>query len=97
MERELPFLHRMSDGLLQGFIDRLVILEEGGRVLGAEILDFKTDLLDGSDPRAVEEKVAFYRPQMEAYRTAVSGRFDLPPSAVPARLLFLRPGLVRAV
>ncbi|MGW8266607.1 MAG: UvrD-helicase domain-containing protein, partial [Longimicrobiales bacterium] len=95
VERELPFLHRGPDGILQGFIDRLVILEEGERVVGAEVLDFKTDLLDGSDPEAVAAKVAYYRPQMEAYREAVVGRYGLPPSAVTARLLFLRPGLVR--
>jgi len=97
VERELPFLHRRPDGILQGFIDRLVILEEGDRVVGAEVLDFKTDLLDGSDPQAVAARVAYYRPQMDAYREAVLGRYGLPPAAVKARLLFLRPGLVLEV
>jgi len=40
----------MQDGILQGFIDRLVILDEGGRVVGVEVLDYKTDQLDWSDP-----------------------------------------------
>ncbi len=97
VERELPFLHRMPDGILQGFIDRLVILEEGGRVVGAEVLDFKTDQLDGSDPGAVEAKVEYYRPQIDAYRIAVSGRYGLDLSVVSGKLLFLRPGLVREV
>jgi ATP-dependent exoDNAse (exonuclease V) beta subunit len=95
VERELPFLHREPDGILQGFIDRLVLVEEAGRVVRAEVLDFKTDLLDPADPEAVEAKVAFYRPQIEAYRTAVAGRYGLDPSAVSGKLLFLRPGLVR--
>jgi ATP-dependent exoDNAse (exonuclease V) beta subunit len=97
IEQELPFLHRMPDGILQGFIDRLVVVEEDGRAVQAEVLDFKTDLLDGADPEAVAAKVAFYRPQIEAYREAVAGRCGLPLSAVSARLLFLRPGLVREV
>lgn len=97
VERELPFLHRIPDGILQGYIDRLVIVEEGGRVVGAEVLDFKTDQLDGSDPGAVEAKVADYRPQIDAYRTAVAGRYRLELSAVSGKLLFLRPGLVREV
>lgn len=87
----------MQDGILQGFIDRLVILDEGGRMVGAEVLDFKTDQLDGSDPGAVEAKVAYYRPQIDAYRAAVAGRYGLDLSVVAGKLLFLRPGLVREV
>jgi ATP-dependent helicase/nuclease subunit A len=97
VERELPFLHRVPDGILQGYIDRLVLIQEGGRVVAAEVLDFKTDVLDGADVGAVTEKVAFYRPQIDAYRTAVAGRYRLDPSAVSGKLLFLRPGLVREV
>ena len=26
VERELPFLHRVPDGILQGYIDRLVLV-----------------------------------------------------------------------
>jgi ATP-dependent exoDNAse (exonuclease V) beta subunit len=94
VERELPFLHRMAGGILQGYIDRLVILREGERVVGAEVLDFKTDFLDGTDPGAVAAKVAFYRPQIDAYRGAVAGRYGLEPSGVTGKLLFLRPGVV---
>jgi ATP-dependent exoDNAse (exonuclease V) beta subunit len=75
----------------------LVLILEGDRFVGAEVLDFKTDVLDASDPEAVEEKVAFYRPQIDAYRTAVAGRYGLDPSAVSGKLLFLRPGVVKAV
>jgi ATP-dependent exoDNAse (exonuclease V) beta subunit len=97
VERELPFLHRVSDGILQGYIDRLVLWEEEGRVVGAEVLDFKTDVLDASDPDAVAEKVAFYRPQIDAYRTAVASRYGLELSAVSGQLLFLRPALAKTV
>jgi ATP-dependent helicase/nuclease subunit A len=97
VERELPFLHRVPDGMLHGFIDRLVLIKEGGVVTGAEVVDFKTDVLDGSDPEAVAARVAYYRPQIDAYREAVAGRYGLELSAVSGRLLFLRPGVVREV
>jgi ATP-dependent exoDNAse (exonuclease V) beta subunit len=97
VEQEMPFLHRQSDGLLHGFIDRLVVFEKGDVVVGAEVLDFKTDLLDGTDADAVAAKVEYYRPQMEAYREAAAGLFGLERECVSGKLLFLRPGLVRKV
>jgi ATP-dependent exoDNAse (exonuclease V) beta subunit len=97
VERELPFLHREPGGILQGFIDRLVLVEEAGRVVSAEVLDFKTDGVDAADAEAVEARVAYYRPQIDAYRTAVAGRYGLDLPSVTGKLLFLRPGLVREV
>jgi ATP-dependent exoDNAse (exonuclease V) beta subunit len=97
VERELPFLHRVPDGMLHGSIDRLVLIQEGGRVTEADVVDFKTDVLDGSDPEAVAARVAYYRPQIDAYKEAVAGRYGLEPSAVSGHLLFLRPGVVEEV
>jgi len=97
VERELPFLHRVPDGILQGYIDRLVLIRDGGTVVAAEVQDFKTDHVDGSDAGALEAKVAFYRPQIDAYRAAVASRYGLEPAAVSGKLLFLRPGLIREV
>jgi ATP-dependent exoDNAse (exonuclease V) beta subunit len=97
VERELPFLHRIPDGILQGFIDRLVLIEKDGRVVAAEVLDFKTDYIDESDPRALEDRIAYYRPQIDAYRTAVAGRYGLSPKDISGKLLFLRLGVVREI
>jgi ATP-dependent exoDNAse (exonuclease V) beta subunit len=97
VERELPFLHRVPEGMLHGFIDRLVLIQQGGVVTGAEVVDFKTDVLNGSDPEEVAARVAYYRPQIDAYRGAVAGRYGLELSAVSGRLLFLRLGVVREV
>ena len=95
VERELPFLHRMPDGILQGYIDRLVLIEKDGRVVAAEVLDFKTDYIDESDPQALDDRVAYYRPQIDAYRTAVAGRYGLDLDDISGKLLFLRLGVVR--
>ena len=97
VERELPFLHRLPDGILQGYIDRLVLLEEEGRVVAAEVLDFKTDQIDESDAQALEDRIAHYRPQIDAYGEAVAGRYGLEMEQVTGKLLFLRLGLVREV
>lgn len=44
--RERPFSTLSSDGRLwRGSIDRLVLLRDGGRVVGADVIDFKTDRL----------------------------------------------------
>jgi ATP-dependent exoDNAse (exonuclease V) beta subunit len=97
VEQELPFLHRMTDGILQGYIDRLVLVEESGRVVAAEVLDFKTDYIDASDPHALDDRVAHYRPQIDAYRTAVAARYGLNLDRISGKLLFLRLGVVREV
>lgn len=97
VERELPFLHRQGEGLLQGYIDRLVLLEEEGRVVEAEVLDFKTDLMDASVARGLAARVEHYRPQIDAYREAVAARYRLDPGQVSGTLLFLRVGVARVV
>ena len=97
VERELPVLHRLPDGILQGYIDRLVLVEEGSRVVAAEVVDFKTDWIDESDPRALDGRMAYYRPQIDAYRAAVAGRYGLGMDKVTGKLVFLRLGLVREV
>jgi ATP-dependent exoDNAse (exonuclease V) beta subunit len=97
VERELPFLHRQAEGLLQGYIDRLVLVEEGGKVVEAEVLDFKSDVMDPSDAGGLAARVEHYRPQIEAYRGAVAGRYRLDLRQVAGTLLFLRTGVARAV
>ncbi len=94
LERELPFLHRTPSGILQGYVDRLVVVEVGGRPAVAQVLDFKTDQLDASDPEALQARVEYYRHQIRAYREAVAARYGLAPDAVGGRLLFLRAGVV---
>ena len=90
LERELPFLHRSGDTILEGIIDRLVVWDDG-----AEVIDFKSDVVDPGDEAGLEQLVGIYAPQLEAYREAVAGIFGLPGDAVRAKLVFLRAGAVR--
>jgi ATP-dependent exoDNAse (exonuclease V) beta subunit len=89
VERELPFMRREEDALMEGAIDRLVLILEGGRTVAAEVLDYKTDDLAAGDAAALAQRVAHYRPQMDAYRRAVAEMYGLPAAAVRGCLAFV--------
>jgi ATP-dependent exoDNAse (exonuclease V) beta subunit len=83
-----------GEALWSGAIDRLVLARVGGEVVLAEVLDFKSDDVSGE---ALEERVEYYRPQLESYRELVCERHGLAAEQVRARLLFVRSGEVREV
>jgi ATP-dependent exoDNAse (exonuclease V) beta subunit len=90
VEAERPIAVRQDDRLLVGSIDRLVTAYEGPRPVAADIIDFKTDALPAGDEHALQQKVDHYRPQLEAYRQAVSSLLHISPAHVQARLLFVQ-------
>jgi ATP-dependent helicase/nuclease subunit A len=94
--REVRFLHREADTLLEGSIDRLILVRDQGRVVGAEVIDFKTDLQTGSAD-VLADRIRYYRPQLAAYCRAVGGMYRLDPSAVKGKLIFLESGHVADV
>ena len=110
--REKPFVLREDDVILSGSIDRLVVLYDGDRPVGADVLDFKTDVLpagpvsplpsagEGQGVRvsaALAARIEFYRPQLAAYRRAAARLFGLAPDRVSARLVFTELGEVHSV
>jgi ATP-dependent exoDNAse (exonuclease V) beta subunit len=95
--RERPFALREGDTILNGKIDRLVVLTDGGRPVAADLVDFKTDWVSAADPKAIETRLEHYRPQLEAYRRAVARLLGLELTQVSARLAFVEAGVVRAV
>jgi ATP-dependent helicase/nuclease subunit A len=95
--RERQFAVRLGDELLDGSIDRLVHIRQRGRLIAADILDFKTDELPVGHPAALAEKLDFYRPQLEAYRSAAAQFLKLDPRHMTARLVFLTAGLVQTI
>jgi ATP-dependent exoDNAse (exonuclease V) beta subunit len=92
VENELPFLHREGDALMEGVIDRLVLLRDPQGVVGAHVLDYKTDALPSGDEAALEGARERYAPQLRAYRDAVSALYGIPAERVRLTLLFLEPG-----
>lgn len=85
--RERRFAVRREGQLITGTFDRVVVYtREDGTPTRADLIDFKTDShLHGS----IQEKVDRYRPQMNAYRAALSALLKIDPVAIRARLLFL--------
>ncbi len=69
----------------RGFIDRLVLHRDEGRVQSAQVIDYKTDAAASAD-----QVRAAHLEQMEAYRSAVAALFDLPPAEVSCALVWLK-------
>jgi ATP-dependent exoDNAse (exonuclease V) beta subunit len=74
--------------VLTGTFDRVVVGRDGkGKVVGAEVVDFKTDRLDGEKDRT--ERAEYYRPQLEAYAEAVSKLTGLSREKVTTRIAWV--------
>lgn len=97
VETERPFAAGDSRGLIAGSIDRVVWLHDQDKVLAADIIDFKTDLLPADNEAVIRERVDFYSPQIAAYRSALSKMTGLPPEMIAGRLLFVSAGLAVVV
>ncbi len=95
--RERQFAVRQDDAILNGSIDRLTALYDGDRIVAADVMDFKSDVLSADDPQAVAARVEFYRPQLEAYRLAASKLCRLAPEQVSLRLLFITGGFEKSL
>jgi ATP-dependent helicase/nuclease subunit A len=92
VEREVPFIARAGDVIVEGFIDRLVLTRERGRVVSAAVIDYKTDVV--TTAAEVQQRAAHYRPQIDAYRRAVSGMYGIDAGAVEGWLVFLEAGRI---
>ncbi len=91
VHNERRFAVSLESGLLDGSIDRLVLVYQGGQVVAADIMDFKTDSVEGS---RLQERIEFYRPQMDGYRLAVSRFARVPLDRISTRLVFVQSGQV---
>lgn len=88
LEREVPFCCNNGDDLLNGIIDRLVILERDGRPIAAEVIDFKTDQINQSSQQTAEK----HADQMESYRLAVSKTWGIETDRIDCRVLLVKSG-----
>ena len=80
-----------------GMIDRVVLIAEDGKIVAADIIEFKTDLLDPSNPASIAAKVDDYGPQLFAYQQAIASSYQLDPSLIATRMAFVHYDLVHAV
>jgi len=97
--RERPFSLVLDEpdgghALWSGAFDRVVLHGKPEAWERAVVLDFKTDRVRAED---VEERVEFYRPQLEGYRRVLARMTRLDPGRIEARVLFLSVDQVRSV
>ena len=85
---------RVDTSLMTGSIDRLVLIRQGGKLVGADVIDFKTDAIEPGDETTLDEKIDFYRPQIDAYQRAVSKMFRIESERIAGRLLFVSVGKI---
>ena len=90
LEREVPFCCKLGEDVLNGIIDRLVILERNGQPIAAEVIDFKTDQISGS----AQETADKHRDQLESYRSAVSRTWGIDPDRISTRIALIQNGAV---
>ena len=91
VKNERGFAVSINGQLLQGFIDRLVLTYEGDKLLAAEVIDYKTDAVEGE---ALQSRINHYRPQLNAYRQATARFCKLPLERVSAQLVFVAQDLI---
>jgi ATP-dependent exoDNAse (exonuclease V) beta subunit len=90
VQNERRFAVREGDAVVLGHVDRLVLLHDGAKLVAADVIDFKTDVLPSK--KSFKDRVAFYRPQLEAYRRSLAKTLRLTPDRIAARMLFLDAG-----
>ena len=90
VECERPFIVRDAETYWNGSLDRVVWLGDkaSGRIVAADVLDFKTDQIEPGNAQALLARTEHYRPQLEGYRRVVARMARLPEVRVAARLLF---------
>jgi ATP-dependent exoDNAse (exonuclease V) beta subunit len=97
VQAERGFAYRDGERLMTGFIDRLVLLRREGKLVAAEIIDYKTDAVDAAQPRQIAERTAFYAPQIAAYRSALARLTGLDEPRILTTLAFVEAGQVVTV
>ncbi len=88
-ERRISLI--MNNQLIDGTIDRLVVMKHKGQVVAAEILDYKTDRLDRTMhvEEWTRERIEHHKTQLRAYAHVVSRMLRLPIERIECSLVLL--------
>lgn len=85
LERAFSYVH--GDQFINGVFDRVVIhRDSNGKLLRAEIIDFKTDRIHSGN--TLEQAIERHRPQLEAYRTALAKIVGMDEATIKMIVLF---------
>ena len=80
VRNEYDFAYIEDGRIVQGSIDRLVLLYDGGRPIAGDIIDFKTDA-------DISDAANRHREQLLAYRAAACRNFRLTPDKITTRMV----------
>ncbi len=78
-----------TTSVIEGVVDRLVLVYENDALVAADVIDFKSDAIGQHELAA---KVATYSPQLSAYRQAISISLGIPETSIATRLAFISTG-----
>ena len=81
--------HAEPTAMIEGVVDRLVLVYENDLLVAADVIDFKSDAIGQHELAA---KVAIYKPQLSAYRAAISASLGIPLTSIATRLAFISTG-----
>jgi len=95
--RERPFAIHEDEAIVHGIIDRLVLFCQGKKVIAADILDFKSEVISISDTVEIDGAVARYRSQLALYQRAIARQYALDADRIMTRLFFVQCGIVQSV
>lgn len=85
--RERAFTYVEGDQFYNGIFDRVILHQDAeGKTIRAEIIDYKTDRIHASN--TIEASTEQHRPQLEAYRSALSRIIGIEETTIELKLLF---------
>jgi len=84
VQQERRIFYRTDTELINGIVDRVVLYRRDGKVIAADVIDYKTDSATTADD--VERLKTIYRPQLEKYGRAMQTLYQLDEDRVVIRL-----------
>ncbi|MEM7792419.1 MAG: 3'-5' exonuclease, partial [Verrucomicrobiota bacterium] len=85
--RERSFSYIDGNQLINGVFDRVNLhQDETGKIISAEIIDFKTDRIEY--PNTIDKAIEYHRSQLETYRKALSRILNLEQSLIQVSIVF---------
>ncbi|MDP4878291.1 MAG: PD-(D/E)XK nuclease family protein, partial [Opitutales bacterium] len=85
--RERAFSYVEGDQFYNGIFDRVILHQDAeGKTIRADIIDFKTDRIHASN--TIDQATDHHRPQLEAYRKALSKIIGIEKTTIELKLLF---------
>ncbi|MEO2032166.1 MAG: UvrD-helicase domain-containing protein, partial [Planctomycetaceae bacterium] len=97
VKNEHPFAVLDDGEIINGFIDRLVLIHVDNQLVAADIVDFKTDSFDFSDEELFKQKTEYYGEQLQMYARVVSRLYRISQQAISTRLFMLGAGRIANV